>query len=55
VQEQLRERADHARREVVDAEVAGVVEHAERRGLAGAGEAGDHNEIGQASHVSFLT
>ncbi len=48
VHEQLDERADHLGREVVDAEVAGVLEHVHRRGLSRAGEAGDHDEILQA-------
>src|SRR3954447_17256173 len=39
VHEQLRERADHLRRQVVDAEVAGVLEHVHRRRLARAREA----------------
>ncbi len=45
VHEQLDQRADHLRRQVVDAEVAGVLEHVHRRRLAGAGEAGDDDEV----------
>ena len=45
VDEQLDERADHPRREVVDAEVAAVLEDVHRRRLAGAGEARDHDEV----------
>src|SRR3954454_13156888 len=48
VHEQLRERADHLRRQVVDAEVAGILEHVHRRRLAGARQAGDDDEILQA-------
>jgi hypothetical protein len=52
VQEQLSERVDHPGRQVVDAEVPGVVEHVHRRRLAGAGEAGDHHQVRQAAHVT---
>src|SRR5271166_615257 len=48
VDEQLDQRADHRRREVVYAEVAGVIEHVHRGRLARAREAGDHDEILQA-------
>src|SRR3712207_7258637 len=37
--------ADHLRRQVVDAEVAGVLEHVHRGRLAGAREPGDDHEI----------
>ena len=45
VHEQLDERADHLRRQVVDAEVARVLEDVHRRRLAGAREAGDDDEV----------
>jgi hypothetical protein len=45
VGEQLGERADHLGRQVVDAEVAGVLEAGHRLRLAGAREAGDHHEV----------
>jgi len=45
VGEQPRQRADHLGREVVDAEVAGVLEAGHRLGLPGAGEPGDDHEI----------
>ncbi len=48
VHEQLDQRADHLRGEVVHAEVAGVLEHVHRRRLARAGEAGDHHELLEA-------
>ena len=48
VHEQLDQRADHLRRQVVDAEVARVLEHVHRRRLAGAGEAGDHHQVLEA-------
>ena len=48
VHEQLDQRADHLRRQVVDAEVARVLEHVHRRRLARAGEARDHHEVLQA-------
>ena len=47
VHEQLDQRADHLRWEIVDAEVARVLERGHRRRLAGTRKAGDHDEIGQ--------
>ena len=45
VGEQVGQRADHLRRQVVHAEVARVLEHLHRQGLAGAREAGDDDEV----------
>ncbi len=45
VHEQLDQAADHARRQVVDAEVAGVLEHVHRGRLPGAREAGDDHQL----------
>ena len=45
VLEQLRELADHLRRQVVHAEVAGVLEAGHGLRLAGAREAGDDDEV----------
>src|SRR5215212_1213850 len=45
VAEELRQRADHLGRQVVDAEVAGVLESGHRLRLARAGEAGDDHEV----------
>src|SRR5512143_2200893 len=45
VPEELAEPADHPRRQVVDAEVAAVLEGRDRLGLAGAGVPGDHHEL----------
>ena len=50
VNEQLDQRADHLRGEIVHAEVAGVLEHVHRRGLAGARIARDDNEVLQTRH-----
>ncbi len=50
VHEQLDQRADHLGRQIVDAEVAGVLEHVHRRGLAGAREARDDDEVLQTRH-----
>ena len=44
VAEELAEAADHPRRQVVDAEVAAVLEGGDRLRLAGAGVAGDHDQ-----------
>ena len=54
VVEQLDEPADHLRRQVVHAEVAGVLEHLHRRGLAGAGDAGDDDEILERRTIAAL-
>ena len=48
VHEELDELADHLRRQVVHAEVAGVLEDVHRRRLARPREAGDDHEILQA-------
>ena len=48
VHEQLDQRADHLRGQVVDAEVARVLEHVHRGRLARAGEARDHDDVLQA-------
>ena len=48
VHEQLGQRADHLRRQVVDAEVAGVLEDRHRGRLPGAGVPGDDDEVVQA-------
>ncbi len=48
VDEDVDEAADHLGRQVVDAEVAVVLEDVHRRRLAGSGEAGDHDEILEA-------
>ena len=45
VAEQLAERADHPRRQVVDAEVAPVLEGGDRLRLAGPRVAGDHDQL----------
>src|SRR5688500_6049749 len=45
VAEELAQGADHPRREVVDAEEAGVLEGGDRLGLAGAGVARDDEEL----------
>ena len=45
VAEQLAERGDHPRRQVVDAEVARVLEGGDRLRLAGARVAGDHEQL----------
>ena len=45
VPEEVRQRADHLRRKVVDAEVAGVLERGHRLRLARAAEARDHDEV----------
>ena len=45
VHEELDERADHLRRQVVDAEVARVLEDVHRRRLPGAGVAGDDDQV----------
>src|ERR671918_2780679 len=45
VAEQLAERADHARRQVVDAEVTAVLEGRDRLRLPGARVAGDHDQV----------
>jgi hypothetical protein len=49
--EQVRQRSDHLGRQVVDAEVAGVLEGGHRLRLAGPGEAGDHDEVLDVSFV----
>ena len=45
VHEELDQRADHLRGEVVHAEVALILEHRHRRRFAGPAEPGDHHEI----------
>jgi hypothetical protein len=45
VPEQLGQRADHLRRQVVDAEVARVLEHVHCGGLPGPRQAGDDHEV----------
>jgi hypothetical protein len=45
VAEEVGKRADHPGRQVVDAEVTGVLEGGHRLRLAGAGEAGDEHEV----------
>src|SRR5206468_789463 len=55
--EQLAERVDHPRRQVVDAEVAAVLEGGDRLRLAGAGVPGDHDDpdvLGRRDTVSWL-
>ena len=53
VAEQLAERADHPRRQVVDAEVPAVLERGDRLRLARAGVAGDHHEIDPGDRFAF--
>jgi hypothetical protein len=48
VDEEVDEPADHLRRQVVDAEVAVVLEDVHRGRLAGPGEAGDDDEVLEA-------
>ncbi len=50
VAEELAEAADHPRRQVVDAEVAAVLEGGDRFRLAGAGVAGDQDQLDLAAH-----
>src|SRR3954454_3262209 len=54
VREQLRKRGDHLGRQVVDAEVAGVLEARHRLRLARAGEARDHHEVVDGAAVPLL-
>ncbi len=51
VAEELAEAADHPRRQVVDAEVAAVLEGGDRLRLAGAGVAGDQDEVDPFAHA----
>src|SRR3954464_8016474 len=56
VGEELRQRPDHLRRQVVDAEIAGVLEARHRLRLACAGEAADHHEVlDGGSHLTLCT
>ena len=54
VAEQVGQRADHLRRQVVDAEVARVLEAGHRLGLARAREAGDDDEVAEHRYASTL-
>src|SRR3954454_15375270 len=54
VGEQLGQRGDHLGRQVVDAEVAGVLEARHRLGLARAGEARDHHEVVDRAAVPLI-
>ncbi len=49
VAEELAEAADHPRRQVVDAEVAAVLEGGDRLRLAGPGVTGDHDQLDLAA------
>ena len=53
VHEQVDERTDHLRGQVVDAEVTLVLEHGHRGRLPGSREAGDHHEVGQGRHLGL--
>lgn len=53
--EQLGQLGDHLGGQIVDAEVPAVLEAGHGLGLAGAGEAGDHDEIVHGSAVVPLT
>ena len=50
--EQLDERADHLRGQVVDAEIALVLEHRHRGGFARAGEPGDDHQVGERRRLA---
>jgi len=50
VAEELAQRGDHPRRQVVDAKVAAVLEGGDRLRLAGAGMAGDQNQFDLIAH-----
>src|SRR5581483_1715504 len=55
VSEELAERADHPRRQVVDAEIARVLERRHGLGLAGARVAGDEDELYALGHPVRLS